>query len=259
MKLPAIQLKRVGSSLLLAAVVTFLSLQGWVLLAALVAFFAHNYVWLKSGERGWKYLLQSSQFWLSGVSWAVTVHLVVANNPAVPDTLLSWLLLSLVLGLWLAWLGHRQVGPKSGLIVASVNQFLTLQAIFLAAAFWDVPDVVLLVLAWVGAYLVADRLMVEFQERSRRALASAWALVVAECTWVFAIWLVNYVVVWFEPSYLIVPQPAIVLTALGYCFGGIYVSHRDGKLSRGRLVEYLLIGLALLLIVITGTEWNKII
>jgi hypothetical protein len=259
MGLSSIDLKKVWVNLLLASVITFFSLRGWVFLAALVAFLAHNYIWIKAGERSWNFLLQSSQFWMPGVSWSVIVHLVVANNPGVPDTLGSFLVLSVLLGGWLIWLSHRSVGVKTALIVAGINQFLALQAIFLTAAFWDVPDIILLVMAWVSAYLVADRLLIEFQERSRAALATTWALVVAECTWIFAIWLVNYVVVWLEPAYLIIPQPAIVLTALGYCFGGIYVSHKEGKLSRGRLVEYLLIGLALLLIVITGTEWNKII
>lgn len=252
-------MRRIWTSLILAAAVTLFSLRGWVFLAALVAFVTHNYMWHRAKERGWAFFMQSSQFWLSGVSWAVIVHLVVANNPAVADGVGSFVVLALVYGLWLVWLTARKVGPKTGLIVASVNQFLALQAIFLAAAFWGIPDILLLALAWTSAYLVADQLLIEFQDRSRRALATAWALVVAECTWIFSIWLVNYVVVWLEPAYLIVPQPAIVLTALGYCFGGIYVSHREGKLSRGRLIEYLLIGLALLLVVIAGTEWNKII
>jgi hypothetical protein len=60
-------------------------------------------------------------------------------------------------------------------------------------------------------------------------------------------------------GWVIVPQAAIVLTALGYCLGGIYVSHRRSQLSRSRLVEYLMIGLVLLAIVIAGTKWNGVI
>ena len=83
-----------------------------------------------------------------------------------------------------------------------------------------------------------------------------WALIAAECAWVFWLWLVNYVI--FN-GFLIVPQAALVLTALGYCLAGIYTSHRRSQLSRARLVEYLMIALIMLVVVIAGTKWNGVI
>jgi hypothetical protein len=66
-------------------------------------------------------------------------------------------------------------------------------------------------------------------------------------------WLFTYTT---AGGYLLVPQPALVLTALAYVFGSIYVAQREGKLSRGRLTEYLLIGLILIAIVAIGTSWR---
>ena len=84
-------------------------------------------------------------------------------------------------------------------------------------------------------------------------LAAAWALVAAEISWVLVRWLFVYVM---PQGYLLIPQAAVVLAAMGYVFGSIYMAQRDGKLSRSRLTEYVLIGLILIAIVITGTPWR---
>jgi hypothetical protein len=84
-------------------------------------------------------------------------------------------------------------------------------------------------------------------------MAATWALVCTEISWVLLRWLFTYTV---TGGYILVPQPMLILTALAYCFGSIYVSQRKGSLSRARLTEYLLIGLILIAIVVTGTPWR---
>ncbi len=141
-------------------------------------------------------------------------------------------------------------------VVAVLTQFLALDALFMAASVWHWPTLAIVVLTWGISWLVATRALSDYSDRAATALAATWALVAAECAWVFSLWLVNYIVL---GGILIVPQAAVVLSALGYCMGGIYASHRASQLSRNRLVEYLLIGLFLLAIVIAGTKWNGII
>ncbi len=130
--------------------------------------------------------------------------------------------------------------------------FLMLAAIFTATAIWRWPVFIVLVLVWLSSWLVARELMVP-GERAGEVLAAAWALVATEIAYLFAVWLVSYIL---PGNILVVPQAAIVLVALGYCFMNIYIAHINSKLSRSRLAEYAIIGLCLLIIVMAGTKWN---
>lgn len=134
-----------------------------------------------------------------------------------------------------------------------VVQAFMFEAIFLAAAFLRSPAWLVLGLVWVGVYSTTYSVLSGWHERGATVLAAAWALVATEVSWVLQLWLFTYAT---AGGYLLVPQPALILTALGYCFGSVYWSQRQGNLSRGRLTEYLLIGLILIVIVALGTSWR---
>lgn len=162
----------------------------------------------------------------------------------------------LVYVLWKLWLTGAQDTRHKSLVVALGTQLLAFEAIFLMAAIWNPWRIIILVLTWVSAYLVALRLGRSEGSSMAVVLAAAWGLVAAELAWVFTMWLVSYVLL---AGTVIVPQPVIVLTGIGYCFGSIYSAQRQGKLSRSRLTEYLLIAVILIAIVVTGTNWRGII
>ncbi len=152
------------------------------------------------------------------------------------------------------WLAERGNATSHKLAVQTAAAlFLGLVALFSAFDFWHWPAVIIVALAWLTSWLVAYRLLLKMEEKVAMVLAAAWALIVAEISWLFTSWSVSYVL---PNSTLTIPQPAVVITALAYSLGGIYLSHRSNHLSRTRLVEYLLIGLAALSIVISGTNWR---
>ncbi|HSX14485.1 MAG TPA: hypothetical protein VLE72_01055 [Candidatus Saccharimonadales bacterium] len=131
-------------------------------------------------------------------------------------------------------------------------EFISISAIFSAEAIWHWPLTLVLVSAYVSSVIIAYSFFGE-GERATRALSAAWGLIVAESSYVFSIWLVHYVL---PGNILLIPQAAVVLTALGYCFGSIYLAHTSSKLSKARLAEYAIIGLCLIVIVIAGTKWS---
>jgi hypothetical protein len=137
-----------------------------------------------------------------------------------------------------------------GLLIVTAAQF---EALFLMAAVWRTTEWVILALVWICAYLSVYAGLSNRAERVAGVMAAAWALICIEISWVLLRWLFTYTL---TGGYLLVPQPMLILTALAYCFGSIYVSQRKGSLSRGRLTEYLLIGLILIAVVITGTPWR---
>jgi hypothetical protein len=157
---------------------------------------------------------------------------------------------------WRAWYGRTTWDGAMGLSKLLVAQAVIFEAIFLMAAVWQTARPLLLILIWGATYVTVNQALAARKERAAGVLAAAWSLVATECAWVFLTWLVSYLT---PGDYAIVPQAALVLTALGYCFGNIYSAQRQGTLNRARLTEYLLIGLILIWIVIIGTPWRAIV
>lgn len=158
--------------------------------------------------------------------------------------------------LYVAWrIWQEQLGEAAGrsMVNLLLIQIAAFEGLFLAAAVWNWSAAVMVVLVWGAAYLPVWLTLQRRGERGAGVLAAAWALVAAQLTWVFMTWLVSYIA---QSSYLIVPQPTLILSTLAYCFGSIYLAQRQGKLSRGRLAEYLFIGVILLAVVIAGTPWR---
>ena len=166
---------------------------------------------------------------------------------------LTQITLALIYAGWRFWLVQVKNDSTSQVAAAFVNQLLLFESIFLMAAIWHPARVVVLILIWVTSFILVYQLLESRQDRSAGVLAGAWALVVTEAAWVFLAWLVSYVI---AGGYVVVPQPTIVLGGLAYCAGSIYLAQRQGKLSRARLSEYLIITLVLIIIVITGTAWR---
>jgi hypothetical protein len=184
------------------------------------------------------------------VLMGVSVALVIAVAPR----LVTQAVVAVAYGVWRWWSAQRSDG-QTGLFSLMLVQAAMFEAIFLMAAMpgWRLPEWLVMVLVWLAAYLSVYSVLARRGERAAGVMAATWALIAVEVSWVLLRWLFVYTV---TGGYLLVPQPALILTALAYCFGSIYVSQRQGNLSRGRLTEYLLIGLILIAIVITGTPWR---
>ncbi|HSX01530.1 MAG TPA: hypothetical protein VLF67_04795 [Candidatus Saccharimonas sp.] len=178
-----------------------------------------------------------------------SVAVIIALQPRAA----SQLVVTGVYGLWLGWRMIRPLAAPVGFAELLAVQAVTLEALFLAAAIWKVPRPLVMLLVWVAMYATSYRVLADRGERAARALAAAWALVAAQVAWVSMLWLVSYIT---PGHFAIVPQPVLVLTAVAYCFGSIYLAQKQGELGRGRFAEYLVIGFVLLWIVVTGTHWR---
>ena len=153
------------------------------------------------------------------------------------------------------WQFGKQYYPKSTqfqVAQAGWLEFMALMATFGAEAVWRWPVALILIMVYAASLAIALDFFTD-GGRAVRALAATWGLIVTEASLVFSIWLVNYVL---PHGVLLIPQPAVVITAIGYCFGSIYLAHAGSKLSKGRLAEYAIIGLCLVVIVIAGTRWS---
>jgi hypothetical protein len=242
------RLVRVLVALLEGAVVFALAQRGWWPLAVAVVPAVELWALRPGGvakDGRANYALDRIPALLMGASLALIVAVVprLATQAVVAGLFVIW-------RVW--WNGGRAEG-RAGLVNLLLVQVAVFEAVFLAAAIWRPSNWIVLSLVWLGAYLPVYGSLARRGERAAGVLAATWAVVAVEVSWVLLLWLFTYTM---SGGYILIPQPALVLTALGYCFGSIYVSQREGSLSRGRLAEYLLIGLILIAIVIVGTSWR---
>ncbi len=242
---------QVGSAVIVPAIILWIDHFGWVsqdhpvnakwgLLASAVVLLAALYQLVRADKR--KLLLAVRV--LFGISFSLVI-LLATNWITAVVLAAGYAAVLMALSSELAGAGR--------LVASGALQFVSLWAIFLAGAVWRWPIIVLLLLTYAATYTSASWLLDPYEERARPLLATAWALIACECAYVFSIWLVNYI---WHNGWVILPQAALVITALGYVFASIYLAHKDSKLGRWRLAEYLLIGLLLIVIVAVGTKWS---
>ena len=153
------------------------------------------------------------------------------------------------------WLNPYQKTNHGYLIsIVAIGQFLILSTIFLAQMLWHTPLYLSLIILWSTSFIIAECLLFSLNEsKNHQIIAAAWALIVTEISWILSIWQVSYIL---PREILIIPQPAVITTALGYCLGGIYLAHNQNRLNRIKLIEYLIVGLLVLGVVISGTNWR---
>ena len=156
---------------------------------------------------------------------------------------------------WLAWRAQAAEAATNSFKHLLLVQAIMFEGIFLAAAIWQTPAWLILALVWSGAYLSVYSTLRQEDKRSAGVVAATWAVIATEVAWVLMLWLVTYVLQ--KDGFVMVPQPALILTALAYVFGSIFLASRQGILSRSRLAEYLIIGLILVLIVVVETLWRR--
>lgn len=179
----------------------------------------------------------------------LSATLIVALSPRIA----TQIVVSLLYGWGRVWWSAQKDEASKNVAALLVVTAVIMEAIFLMAAVWRTNEVIILILVWFGAYLPVYAVLTSRGERLAGVLAATWALVSVEISWVLIRWLFTYTL---TGGYLLVPQPVVIMTALAYCFGSIYALQRRGHLSRARLSEYLLIGMILIAIVITGTPWR---
>lgn len=244
---------------------------GWVAQAAAVLYFGHySYAhagyglvaiglvllppvvrWARAGRTAEQVWVQVPEI-IVGLSAVVLVSLSgVAGKQVFSPA--AQILIALGYAGFAVFMRYGRLGARQPLLAAAIPQALGLSALFLIATFWHWNEAIILVFCWALSFLAAFWYLRLLQERAALILATTWALVVTEVSWVFTIWLVNYTLLGGE---IIVPQTTLVVLGLGYCFTGIYQSHNRKRLSRRRLIEYMIITGILLAIIVAGTRWS---
>lgn len=235
----------------LAGVVLLLSHYGYLWVAAVSVLAEPAYRWVRSG-RNPRALALASPAVIIGLSVVILIGLSKPPVGAAVFPVSTQIILAMLYAIWLLWrrLARRE---KPSLALAVLQQVASSTAIFLAAAFWHWPESLVVALIWVTSLAGAWWYLSLAGERAALLLASTWGLVAAEIAWILYSWQVDYIL---PGEAFLVPQATLVLLGAGYCFANIYGSHREKRLSRRRLIEYVVIVGVLLVILVAGTRWN---
>jgi hypothetical protein len=239
------------AQLALTGAILLLGHYGFGLLAALLALVPPSWQWYKGGRsrRALLAVVPTAIIGL-GVVAGISLSRQPYGQPVFP--VITQIALAVAYGAWLLVGQYRLLTINRVLLVSGLLQAVITGAVFLAAAFWRWPDIVVLTLVWAGSFINALWFLTAHQERAAQVLAATWALIVTEVCWVLLTWQVNYIIP-PEKGYIIVPQAAIISSGLGYCLASVYSAHAGRRLSRRRLIEYVAIAGVLLAIVIAGT------
>jgi hypothetical protein len=132
---------------------------------------------------------------------------------------------------------------------AFIGQLVALMAVYLTWA--DGPLYGLVLVTGLICYLAARHFFDTFDETYARLLSYVWGYFGAALTWLLGHWLLYYQVV---------AQPTFLLTTIGYGLGVLYYLNHHERLNPGLQKKFIFIMLAIVVIVLTFSDWgNKVV
>jgi hypothetical protein len=194
----------------------------------------------------WRMFAVRPRFWpaiirANGVDIIVGLSVVVFLQHSSTALQLVWTVL------YAAWLIFLK--PASGLVPVSAQAFIGqlagLMALFLA---WPNGSTFgLIVLTGLICCISARHYFDSFEEPYSKMLSYLWAYFAAALVWVLSHWLLFYG---------IIPQPALLLSTLGYGLAALYYFDHHGKLNTLLQRQFVFLMFAIVVVIIMFSDWG---
>lgn len=195
----------------------------------------------------WRMFAVKPRFWASNIR-ANSVDIIVGVS-LVTFTYHSGSLLFQALWTiaYIVWLIAIKPGTSKLLISAQafIGQLCGLTAIYLVLP--DGSSFELTLLTGLVCFLVARHFFDSFNEPYARMLSFIWGYFGAALAWVLGHWLLYYGQL---------AQPTLLLSALGYGMAVIYYLDHFDRLSKGLRRQFVLVMIAVVLVVLTFSDWG---
>ena len=195
----------------------------------------------------WRMFAVRPRFWPANIrANAVDIMVGVAIVIFMQDApgALGQLLWTLAYGVWMI-----VIKPRSSTLWMSIQaglaQFAALSAVYVAWA--DKPLYVISLATGLICYLAARHFIDSFDEAYARLLSFLWGYTGAAMAWLLGHWLLYYGVV---------SQPTLLLSAIGYCLAALYYFDHYERLSLALRRQFVFIMLAVVLVVLTFSDWG---
>lgn len=196
----------------------------------------------------WRMFAVRPRFWAANVR-ANAVDLIVGLSIVLfivhsGEVFLLQLMWAVLYGVWLIF-----IKPASSLFMISVQAFIGqlfgLMALYLAWAAGPLYGLTLL--TGLVCFLAARHFFDGFNEPYARLLSYVWGYFGASLAWLLGHWLLFYG---------LVAQTTLLLTTLGYGLAVLYYLDHSDRLSKGLRRQFVFIMLAIVLVVLTFSDWG---
>lgn len=195
----------------------------------------------------WRMFVVRPRYWIANIA-ANAVDIIVGisivvfmDHTSSPGLQLIW---AALYGVWLIF-----VKPASGVLSVSVQaliaQVLGLIALYLA---WrEAPMLGIVLVTWLISYLSARHFFTSFEDEYASLYAHTWGYFSAALTWLLSHWLLFYGVI---------PQPALLLSVMGFSFAGIYYLSETERLTPLIRRQIMFIMFAIITVVLVFSDWG---
>ena len=195
----------------------------------------------------WRMFVVRPRYWLTNivanavdiiVGASILVFMDHTNSAALE---LAW---AAAYGIWLVF-----IKPGSNVFMVS-TQALIAQALGLVALYvsWtEAPMFGIVLTTWIITYVSARHFFMSFEDEYGTFYAQTWGYFATALTWVLTHWLLFYGVI---------PQPALLLTVLGFGLAGIYYLDETERLTPLIQRQFLFIMFAIVTVVLVFSDWG---
>ena len=209
----------------------------------------------------WRTVAVSPHFWAANIR-SNACDLIVGlstvalmSSAPVSDSAIINPILAVFYAIWLLAIKPRS---EQGVIAAQafICQFYGLTALYLLADFsisstftW-----IIIPLAWVVARAGARHFLSAYSDvPNRNILISLWSLFVIQLAWAFWVWNIIYPL---PGGVFAIPLISLLTSVFGYVAGSVIIAQRKGKFDRRFGIQQGLFVFAVLVLVLTQTNWT---
>lgn len=195
----------------------------------------------------WRMFVVRPRYWLANINAnAVDIMIGVSilafmNYTSSFGLQLFW---AVIYGIWLVF-----IKPGSSTFMVALQALLS-QAFSLVALYlvWTTaPALGVVLVTWLITFWSARHFLTNFEEQYSSLYAHTWAYFSAALTWILSHWLLFYGVI---------PQPALLLTVLGFGLGGMYYMDDADKLTVSLRRQFIIIMVAIVTVVLVLSDWG---
>jgi hypothetical protein len=195
----------------------------------------------------WRMFVVRPRYWLANIT-ANAVDIIVGVSLLVfmdhTNSAAIQLMWAALYGVWLIF-----IKPGSNLFLVS-NQALIGQVVGLVALYvaWvEAPTLGIVLATWLITYLSARHFFTSFEDEYGAFYAQTWGYFSVALTWLLSHWLLFYGVI---------PQPALLLSVLGFGFAGIYYLDESERLTPLLKRQFMFIMVAIVIVVLVFSDWG---
>lgn len=195
----------------------------------------------------WRMFVVRPRYWLANIV-ANAADIIVGISVVIfmdhthsPGIQLFW---AALYGIWLVF-----IKPGSNVAMVSVQaliaQMVGLVALYMA---WiEAPMLGVIVVTWAITYLSARHFFSSFEDEYSSFYAQTWAYFSVALAWVLSHWLLFYGVI---------PQPALLLSVLGFGLAGMYYLGETERMTPLLRRQFMFIMFAIVLVVLVFSDWG---